>query len=113
MDAEVQTRDEWLADVRKAVEACNAEVGDSDEYDEEAHGDALAAFDDQITVVRVEWMLDAIDHLRGALSEIADADVKYQRDGHGFSHHILDEQGRYLGHAAPALQRIARDALGR
>lgn len=50
-----------------------------------------------------------------ALEKIANADVRYEREGHGMAHLLYgeDAHGRFgfLGSAAPALQTIARKAL--
>lgn len=61
------------------------------------------------------WRAEAV-RLREALTRIADADVRYERDGHGFSHGLFGDSRHgfgWLGQAAPILQQYAREGLGR
>lgn len=53
----------------------------------------------------------SVQRLTEGLREIAEARVEYRRDGHGFSHHLLDKDGNYLGSAAPKLQDMSRALL--
>jgi hypothetical protein len=53
---------EWVKGLRDVIDRANAEIDkDVDEYDEEAHGDVLDEFTNEITVSRVEALLDVVE----------------------------------------------------